>query len=138
MHAKLTRDRKKLFTSRMQQTIQTLERYNQTMRNQLDGMLRGSGLSEIERAGGIGSSSDNNNASGSGRGKSSGTTAAELSKTYQFLNDFSSSDVHNKIMQAAFSSGPGPMSGLNIMGLGAGSLSNAANGVKGTSWDSSA
>lgn len=39
MHAKLTRDRKKLFTSRMQQTIQTLERHNQLLRNRLNNMI---------------------------------------------------------------------------------------------------
>ena len=35
MHAKLTRDRKKLFTSRMQQMIQSLERQNYFMRSRL-------------------------------------------------------------------------------------------------------
>lgn len=42
MHAKLTRDRKKLFTSRMQQTIQALERHNQLMRNRLNSLISGS------------------------------------------------------------------------------------------------
>jgi hypothetical protein len=42
MHAKLTRDRKKLFTSRMQQTIQTLERHNQMMRSRLSAMISSS------------------------------------------------------------------------------------------------
>jgi hypothetical protein len=118
----------------MQQTIQTLERYNQTMRNQLDGMLRGPGTTPA--AGATDSSiAGKGNASSSNRGKSKGPTAAELAKSY--LDDFSSSDAHKKIMQAAFASNSGPMSGLNIMGLVAGSLSNAANGVKGTSWNSS-
>lgn len=35
MHAKLTRDRKKLFTSRMQQMISSLERQNGMMKNRL-------------------------------------------------------------------------------------------------------
>lgn len=35
MHAKLTRDRKKLFTSRLQQMINSLERQNSIMRNRL-------------------------------------------------------------------------------------------------------
>lgn len=42
MHAKLTRDRKKLFTSRMQQTIQALERHNQMLKNKLQAMAPGS------------------------------------------------------------------------------------------------
>jgi hypothetical protein len=36
MHARLTRDRKKLFTSRLMQSIQHLERQNLIMRNRLD------------------------------------------------------------------------------------------------------
>ena len=39
MHAKLTRDRKKLFTSRMQQTIQTLEKHNQLLRSRLNSLM---------------------------------------------------------------------------------------------------
>jgi Basic region leucine zipper len=39
MHAKLTRDRKKLFTSRLQQTIKSLERQNLFMRKKLQGLL---------------------------------------------------------------------------------------------------
>jgi len=35
MHAKLTRDRKKLFTSRMQQLISSLERENMVMKKRL-------------------------------------------------------------------------------------------------------
>lgn len=35
MHAKLTRDRKKLFTSRMQQLISSLERENLAMKKRL-------------------------------------------------------------------------------------------------------
>ena len=41
LHAKLTRDRKKLFTNRMQQLIQTLERHNMTLRGRLSNLLQG-------------------------------------------------------------------------------------------------
>ena len=40
MHAKLTRDRKKLFTSRMQQLINSLERQNAAMRARLQAMAQ--------------------------------------------------------------------------------------------------
>lgn len=40
IHAKLTRDRKKLFTSRMQQMINSLERQNTSMRNRLKALAR--------------------------------------------------------------------------------------------------
>jgi hypothetical protein len=43
MHAKLTRDRKKLFTSRMQQAIQALERHNQMIRNRLNALIHSTG-----------------------------------------------------------------------------------------------
>ena len=36
MHARLTRDRKKMFTSRLMQAIQHLERQNLMMRSRLD------------------------------------------------------------------------------------------------------
>lgn len=39
MHARLTRDRKKLFTSRLMQAIQHLERQNMIMRNRLDSVI---------------------------------------------------------------------------------------------------
>jgi hypothetical protein len=41
MHAKLTRDRKKLFTSRMQQLIHTLERHNLALRGRLSSIIQG-------------------------------------------------------------------------------------------------
>jgi hypothetical protein len=40
IHAKLTRDRKKLFTSRMQQMINSLERQNTSMRNRLKALAQ--------------------------------------------------------------------------------------------------
>ena len=40
MHARLTRNRKKMFTSKMQETIQLLERKNLLMHFQLQGLLR--------------------------------------------------------------------------------------------------
>jgi len=40
IHAKLTRDRKKLFTSRMQQMINSLERQNTSMRNRLKALAK--------------------------------------------------------------------------------------------------
>ena len=40
IHAKLTRDRKKLFTSRMQQMINSLERQNSSMRNRLKALAQ--------------------------------------------------------------------------------------------------
>jgi hypothetical protein len=40
MHAKLTRDRKKLFTSRLQQMIQTLERQNSLTKNRIMSILQ--------------------------------------------------------------------------------------------------
>ena len=40
MHAKLTRDRKKLFTSRLQQMIQTLERQNNLTLNRIMSVLQ--------------------------------------------------------------------------------------------------
>lgn len=43
MHAKLTRDRKKLFTSHVQQMIKSLERQNSFMRNRLEGMEKAVG-----------------------------------------------------------------------------------------------
>eukprot|EP01040_Poterioochromonas_malhamensis_P014610 gene14610-16192_t len=42
MHAKLTRDRKKLFTNKMQETILLLESRNQQLRCQLDQLLKSS------------------------------------------------------------------------------------------------
>jgi hypothetical protein len=42
MHAKLTRDRKKMFTSRLQQMISALERQNQGMRNRLQMQIQSS------------------------------------------------------------------------------------------------
>ena len=42
MHAKLTRDRKKLFTSRVQQMIKSLERQNYFMKKRLESMERSS------------------------------------------------------------------------------------------------
>lgn len=42
MHAKLTRDRKKLFTNKMQETILFLESRNQQLRCQLDQLLKSS------------------------------------------------------------------------------------------------
>lgn len=42
MHAKLTRDRKKMFTSRLQQMITALERQNQAMRNRLQAQIQSS------------------------------------------------------------------------------------------------
>ena len=39
IHAKMTRDRKKMFTSRMQKLISTLEQHNATIRNRLLGCL---------------------------------------------------------------------------------------------------
>ena len=43
MHAKLTRDRKKLFTHRMQQMISALERHNLLMRSRLGTLIQGAG-----------------------------------------------------------------------------------------------
>jgi len=48
MHAKLTRDRKKLFTSRMQQTIQALERHNQMIRSRLHSMITTGGMPNLQ------------------------------------------------------------------------------------------
>eukprot|EP01031_Cornospumella_fuschlensis_P024606 gene24606-29727_t len=43
LHAKLTRDRKKMFTHKMQQTIQTLERHNHSMRARLQSLIYSQG-----------------------------------------------------------------------------------------------
>ena len=48
MHAKLTRDRKKLFTSRVQQMINSLERQNTFMRNRLATMDSSNGTSILD------------------------------------------------------------------------------------------
>ena len=45
MHAKLTRDRKKLFTSRVQQMIKSLERQNSFMRKRLESIDKTTGTS---------------------------------------------------------------------------------------------
>jgi len=50
MHAKLTRDRKKLFTSRLQQTIQALERHNQMIRNRLHSLITSGGAPNLANA----------------------------------------------------------------------------------------
>lgn len=42
MHAKLTRDRKKLFTTQLQQAISSLERKNAILRNRLQSLTPGS------------------------------------------------------------------------------------------------
>lgn len=48
MHAKLTRDRKKLFTSRVQQMIKNLERQNSIMRKRLESMGKATGTSLLD------------------------------------------------------------------------------------------
>lgn len=44
MHAKLTRDRKKLLTNKMQETIQMLERHNEQLKVQLNQITKPSTL----------------------------------------------------------------------------------------------
>lgn len=48
MHARLTRDRKKLFTSRLMQAIQHLERQNLIMRNRLDSVANNNNYNNTE------------------------------------------------------------------------------------------
>ena len=48
IHAKLTRDRKKLFTSRVQQMIKNLERQNSLMRKRLESMGKATGTSFLD------------------------------------------------------------------------------------------
>lgn len=48
MHAKLTRDRKKLFTSRVQQMIKSLERQNAFMKNRLASMEQLNGIEPMD------------------------------------------------------------------------------------------
>ena len=46
MHAKHTRDRKKLLNSRMQKLILTLEHHNKIMRDKLSALVRGDDMNQ--------------------------------------------------------------------------------------------